>query len=262
MARATERRLRAAPLRRGGLTAVATVLGAAALLATAGDALAVDSLAVSASPGAQATVPMTIAAHGTTSEPSTLRVFVAPGAGCASDGAAASSAALQSQRAGSVEVISEQPSGSFAYSAQYTPPAAGGYATCAYLFRASATSSVSSQVSQGFAVGAAPSPPPPPAPGGEPGDGGGVAVAQTPHCVVPRLVGHTYEGARTLLHRAGCIVGKVAKPDVKKARPLKRGGRRRILEVKSQLTPAGTVLKTRAPVSLRLQYVTPTSRYR
>jgi hypothetical protein len=227
------------------------------LLLGAGDALAVDSLSVSASPGPQATVPMTIGASGSTSEPSKLRVFVAQGGNCANTGSASTSAALQAQRSGSVEVLSQDPSGGFSYVTSYTPPAAGSYSICAYLFRTSETSNVSSQVSQGFAVAAAPVTAPPPA--GDTGDTGDTTVAQTKHCVVPKLKNHTYEGARKLLHRAGCIVGKVAKPDKKKARPLKRGGRRRILKVSTQSSPAGAVRRARAPISLRLKYVTPKS---
>jgi hypothetical protein len=237
----------------------ATALSAGALLLGAGDALAVDSLSVSSTPGAQATVPMTITARGSTSEPSRLRVFVAQGGDCANTaGSASASAATQKLRAGSLEVLSESPSGNFAYAASYTPPAPGSYAVCAYMFRASETSNVSSQVSQGFSVAAAPATPPPTA-----GDGSGVTgdepVVAARQCVVPKLKNHTYEGARTLLHRAGCIVGKVAKPDMKKARPLKRGGRRRILKVSTQSSPAGAVRRARAPISLRLKYVTPKS---
>lgn len=243
--------------RRGGTIALATALGVGTLLLGAGDALAVDSLSVSASPGAQATVPMTIGARGSTSEPSKLRVFVAQGGNCANAGGASTSAVAQSQRSGSVEVLSQDPSGAFSYVTSYTPPAPGSYALCAYLFRSSETSNVSSQVSQGFAVAAAPAPAP--APAAETSDAGDT-VAQTKHCIVPKLKNHTYEGARKLLHRAGCIVGKVAKPDKKKARPIKRGGRRRILKVSTQSSPAGAVRRARAPISLRLKYVTPTSK--
>lgn len=225
------------------------------MLLGAGDALAVDSLSVSASAGAQATVAMTIGARGSTSEPSKLRVFVAQGGDCANTGSASAGAALQSQRSGSTEVLSEDPSGPFSYVTSYTPPAPGSYSICAYLYRVSETSNVSSQVSQGFAVAAAPTPPAPP-PADAPGD---TPVAQTKHCVVPKLKNQTYKGARTLLHRAGCIVGKVAKPDKKKARPLKRGGRRRVLEVSTQSSPAGAIRRARAPISLRLKYVTPKS---
>jgi hypothetical protein len=256
MARATDKTGRG---RRGGTVALATALGAGTLLLSAGDALAVDSLSVSASPGAQATVPMTIGASGSTSGPSKLRVFVAQGGNCANTGSASTSAAAQALRSGSVEVLSQDPSGGFSYVTSYTPPAAGSYAVCAYLFRASDTSNVSSQVSQGFAVAAAPAATTPPPPAGDTGDTGDTTVAQTKHCVVPKLKNHTYEGARKLLHRAGCIVGKVAKPDKKKARPLKRGGRTRILKVSTQSSPAGAVRRARAPISLRLKYVTPKS---
>jgi hypothetical protein len=252
VARATDRLGRT---RRGGTVVLTSALAAGTLLLGAGDAFAVDSLSVSASPGPQATVPMTIGAQGSTSEPSKLRVFVAQGGDCANTASASTSAAAQAQRSGSVEVLSQDPSGSFSYVTSYTPPAAGSYAICAYLFRTTETSNVSSQVSQGFAVGAAPVTAPPPA--GDSGDMGDTTVAQTQHCVVPKLKNHTYDGARKLLHRAGCIVGKVAKPDVKKARPVKRGGRRRILKVSTQSSPAGAVRRARAPISLRLKYVTP-----
>lgn len=248
-------------MRRVATGGLATALGAGALLLGAGDALAVDSLAVSASPTPQATVAMTIGAHGSTSAPSKLRVFVAQGGVCANTTDAAVSATMQSQRSGSTEVMSLEPSGDFSYVTQYTPPAAGSYAICAYLFRSSTGSDVSSQVSQGFAVAAAPAPPPPPPPPGDgSGDTGDTTVAATKHCVVPKLHNHTYEGARLLLHRAGCIVGKVAKPDKKKARPLKRGGRRRILKVSTQSSPPGATRRARAPISLRLKYVTPKSK--
>ncbi len=241
-----------------GLVGLAAALGTGTLLFGATDALAVDSLAVSASPSPQATVAMTIGARGSTSEPSKMRVFVARGGECANAGGASASAAAQSQRSDSVEVFSQDPSGAFSFVTQYTPPAAGNYAICAYLYRSSETSNVSSQVSQGFAVAAAPAPPPAP-PAGDPGTERETPVAQTKHCVVPKLKNHTYEGARKLLHRSGCIVGNVAKPDKKKARPVRRGGKRRILKVASQGTPAGKVLKARARVSLRLKYVTPKS---
>jgi len=201
---------------------------------------------------------MTITAHGSSSEPSSLRVFVQQGgAECASGaaGGGAANAANEAARPGTTEVISETTSGAFNYAATYTPPAAGTYKVCAYSFRTGPVSSASSQVSQAFTVAEGPAPP---AAGTPPGSGDSTSdVATTDKCVVPKLKGRTYKTARKRLHAAGCIVGKVIRPAKKKAAPLRPGGRRRILKVRSVTPKAGTVLKARGRVTLRLVYVTP-----
>jgi hypothetical protein len=231
------------------------VTSAAVLLAGAAEALAVDSIAVRASEGAQAGVPMTITASGSSSEASTLRVFVHQGDGCANTaGGAAANADRQAARSGSTEVITKTPNGPYSYAASYTPPAPGSYAICAYLFRTSTTGSTSSQVSSGFGVAAAPAG----AAGTAPGSGDSASgVAKTANCIVPKLKGRMYETARKRLHAAGCIIGKTIRPSKKKAAPLHPGGRRRILKVLSTSPKAGTVLKARGRVTVRLVYVTP-----
>ena len=199
---------------------------------------------------------MTISARGSSDAPSQLRVFVQRGGDCASGGTggAAANAARQATKSGSTEVISEETSGAFNYVAQYTPPAAGSYKICAYIYRAGANGSMSSQVSQAFSVAE----PPPAAPGSAPGASEtSDTVADEANCVVPKLKGRMYTTARKRLHAAGCIVGKVVRPSKKKAAPLRKGGRRRILKVLSQSPRAGSVLAARSRVSLRLIYVTP-----
>jgi hypothetical protein len=236
-------------------------LTGALMLVAAGEALALDSLSVSSSPGAQATVPMTIGAQGATAAPSALRVFVQQGGGDCAHGPTA--AADESAKSTASEVIAQSPSGSFSYAASYTPPVSGSYAICAYVNRASADSDVSSEVSQTFVAAAAP---PPPAPSTtSPGNGTASNGATTPskegakktRCVVPKLSGRTYTQARTLIHHAGCIVGAVSKPSPSRSRPLHKGGRRRVLTVSHQITKPGKVLKARGRVSLVLKYVTP-----
>ena len=241
-------------------TSLAAALSASLLLAAgAADALAApDSLTIGGTSAPQATVPMTITARGSSSEPSRLRVFVQQGGGeCAAGaaGGAAANAAAEAARAGTTEVISENTSGAFSYAASYTPPAAGVYKVCAYSYRTGPVSSASSQVSQAFSVAAAPAAP---ASGSPPGSGNpGSDVAMTDACVVPKLQGRMYETARTRLHAAGCIIGKTIRPSKKKAAPLHAGGRRRILKVLSTSPKAGTVLKARGHVTVRLVYVTP-----
>ncbi len=199
---------------------------------------------------------MTITASGSSSEPSRLRVFVQQGGGeCASGaaGGAAANSANQAARSGTTEVISENTSGAFSYAATYTPPVAGSYRVCAYSFRAGPVSSASSQVSQAFTVAGAPVP----AAGTAPGSAAPTGVAKTSKCVVPKLRGRMLETARKRLHAAGCIIGKVIRPSKRKAAPLRPGGRRRILKVMSSSPKAGTELKARGRVTLRLVYVTP-----
>lgn len=225
------------------------------LLTGAADARAADSISVSASEAPQAGVAMTIGARGSSDAPSRLRVFVQQGGDCATGGAggAAANATRQAAKSGSTEVIDVGTSGAFNYVAPYTPPAAGAYKICAYTFRSDPTGSMSSQVSQGFSV----SEPPPAAPASTPGTADGDTVAKTASCVVPKLYMRMYATARKRLHAAGCIVGKVVRPSKKKAAPVRKGGRRRILKVLSQSPKHGAVLTSRARVNLRLVYATP-----
>jgi hypothetical protein len=229
-------------------------LSASLVLTGAADARAADSLTISASEAPQAGVAMTIAARGSSNAPSRLRVFVQQGGDCAAGtGGAAANATRQAAKSGSTEVIDAETSGAFNYAASYTPPVAGTYKICAYVFRSGPNGSMSSQVSQAFSV----SEPPPAAPGSTPGAATDDTVAPKSNCVVPRLYMRMYATARKRLHAAGCIVGKVVRPSKKKAAPVRRGGRRRILKVLSQSPKPGAVLKARARVNLRLVYVTP-----
>jgi hypothetical protein len=189
-------------------------LGAAALLsvtlltASTGVALANSLSAPKVSPSPRAGQPSTISITGSTTTPSTLRVFVEPsGSGCAGGGSGAANAEAQAQRVGSVEVINRIPTGPFVYTVPYTPPTAGIYSLCAYLFGPT-TATGASQVSSSFSVAPAPpnltpiAPAPPPT---------GIAPARRgpTRCVVPQLHGRTDLAARKLLHRAGCAAGTV-----------------------------------------------------
>ena len=126
------RRTRAAhprwmPTNLGRIAALSLVLGA---LPSATAAAAQGTLNAPAfSPGARATVPMTIAVSGVADPSGTLRVYVLPGGGTCSvtDNA-------PSVPPGATEVIAKSPEGPFSYSATYTPPAEGSYSLCAYLF--------------------------------------------------------------------------------------------------------------------------------
>ena len=150
------------------------------------------------------------------------------------------------QRVGSVEVITRAPTAAFAYSATYTPPAAGNYALCAYLFGATAATGAS-QVSTNFSV--APAPPPPSVAGTPPA---GVAPLPTgttaTRCVVPNLKGRTYLGARKRLRRAGCSTGTVY-------RPTRTAPKGMVLRVTWQLQKPGSVRKLNSRVTLRLSFV-------
>ena len=241
-----------------GLTAVSLAL--ALTLLGGADAAQASSLTTSVSPDARAGTPMTVSAQGTADEPATLRVFVqqGDGGGCAGGGAGAANAEAQSARPGSTEVITQQPSGPFAYSAPYTPPAAGSYALCAYLFGSTAATGAS-QVSASFSV--APAPPPPAAttqltpPLTQPTAPGATGTAAPKRCVVPKLKGRTYLGARKLIRRAGCSVGTVYRPDRRTKRI--QAARGRVLRVVSQFPRPGTVRQAKARLMLRLAYVTP-----
>lgn len=236
----------------------AATIGVAALVgATCGVAYAADSLSLQTSPGAKAGAPVTVRATGSTSAPSTLRVFVQEGgAGCASgdSGAGSPSAAdgaeQESRRTGATEVVSATPNGQFSESGQFTPARAGTYRLCAYLFRSSGGSSVSSQVSKTFGVAEAD----PPsdtgaAPGSEPSGAPTPLAGAKTRCVVPRLRRHSYAYARKLIRRGGCRVGKVSRPSHRSER---RSGRPRRLVVICQRPRPKAVRKLNTRVNVRL----------
>ena len=238
---------------------ISTMAAAVALtLLLAVDAARANSLSTAVSPGARASVPMTVTASGSADPTAALRVYVQQGGGggCAGGASGAENAQAQSVRAGSTQVIAEQPVGAFSYSATYTPPVAGSYTLCAYLFGSSpGTGASMSAVS--FSVG--PAPPPPPAtttPGGSPG-----ATSTTPRrtrCVVPKLKGRTYLGARKLIRRAGCSVGIVYRPDRRTKRIREAQGK--VLRVVSQYPPPRSVRRLNFRLMIRLAYVNPPRR--
>ena len=241
---------------RTGLTRPNRALAAAASLALAllavpgaGVASANSLVAPTISPAnPRATQPATISISGTATTASSLRVFVqpSPAIGCAGGGSGAANAAAQAQRAGSVEVIGREPTGAFIYSATYTPPAAGNYALCAYLYGASAATGAS-QVATNFTVAPAPPNPPPPVTGTPPA---GVAPTGTTatRCIVPNVRKRTYLGARKRLRRAGCSVGTVY-------RPTRTAPKGMVLRVTWQLQKPGSVRKLNSRVMLRLSFV-------
>ena len=242
-----------------GLTRPRRTLGGAAALALAllavpgaGVASANSLAAPKVSPSIpRATQPATISISGTATTPSVLRVFVqpSPASGCAGGGSGAANAAAQAQRPGSVEVISREPTAAFAYSAAYTPPAAGNYALCAYLYGATAATGAS-QVSTNFSVAPAPPVLPPSAVGTPPPAGTAPSPTGSPatRCVVPNVKGRTYLGARTRLRRAGCSVGTVY-------RPTRTAPKGMVLRVTWQLQKPGTVRKLNSRIMLRLSFV-------
>jgi len=241
---------------RMGLTRPRRTLAAAASLALtllavpgAGLASANTLVAPTISPAnPRATQPATISISGTATTASSLRVYVQPSAtaGCAGGASGAANAAAQAQRAGSVEVISREPSAAFAYSATYTPLSAGNYALCAYLYGETAATGAS-QVATNFSVAPAPPNPPPPVAGTPPA---GVAPTGTTatRCVVPNVKKRTYLGARTWLRRAGCSVGTVY-------RPTRTAPKGMVLRVTWQLQKPGSVRKLNSRVTLRLSFV-------
>ena len=241
---------------RTGLTRPRRTLGAVASLALtllaipgAGVASANSLAAPTVSPSnPRATQPATISISGTATTASFLRVFVQPfpAIGCAGGGSGAANAAAQAQRAGSVEVINRQPTAAFVYSATYTPPAAGNYALCAYLYGATAATGAS-QVSTNFSVAPAPIPPPPVA--GTPPSAGVAPTGTTARrCVVPNVKGRTYLGARKWLRRAGCSVGTVY-------RPTRTAPKGKVLRVTWQLQKPKSVRKLNSRIMLRLSFV-------
>jgi len=257
---AHERGIPTNPVRAGARTASVIALGLAlALMLLAADAAQANTLhAPTASPGAQATVPMTISASGSADPTATLRVYVQQGGACPSS----ANVEAGTIPAGSTEVIAHQPVGPFAYSGTYTPPVAGSYSICAFLFGGSNAGTSASSTS--FAVGPAPPPPPPAAPPpAAPPDATnsptapgvtGTTPART-RCVVPTLKGRTYRGARLLIRRAGCSVGSVFRPDLRTGRVARARGR--VLRVVLQYPKPRRVRKLGARVTLRLAYVTP-----
>jgi hypothetical protein len=242
---------------RRGLTRPRRTLGAAAALAlgllaipAAGVASANTLAAPTISPShPRATQPATIGISGTASTPSILRVFVqpSPAIGCAGGGSGEANADAQAQRPGSVEVITRAPTAAFAYSATYTPPGAGNYALCAYLYGATAATGAS-QVSTNFSVLPAPIPPPPPPAGTTPPVGVAPTATTATRCVVPNVKGRTYLGARTRLRRAGCSVGTVY-------RPTRTAPKGMVLRVTWQLQKPGSVRKLNSRIMLRLSFV-------
>ncbi len=238
-----------------GLTHPRSALGGATLLAVAllampgaGVAAANRLAAPTVSPTPRAGVPMTIGVSGTADTPSTLRVFVqaSPATGCAGGGSGAANADAQAQRVGATEVITRTPTAAFADSATYTPPAAGNYSLCAYLYGATPATGAS-QVSTNFSVAPAP-PVPPPSVAGTPPAGVAPTHRAAKRCVVPNLKGRTYRGARKLLRRAGCSVGTVY-------RPTRTAPRGMVLRVTWQLQKPRSVRKVNSRVMLRLGFV-------
>lgn len=240
---AHERGIPTNPVRAGARTASVIALGLAlALMLLAADAAQANTLhAPTASPGAQATVPMTISASGSADPTATLRVYVQQGGACPSS----ANVEAGTIPAGSTEVIAHQPVGPFAYSGTYTPPVAGSYSICAFLFGGSNAGTSASSTS--FAVGELVA------------SGGAAGVTNTTpaktRCVVPTLKGRTYRGARLLIRRAGCSVGSVFRPDLRTGRVARARGR--VLRVVLQYPKPRRVRKLGARVTLRLAYVTP-----
>ena len=239
---------RMGPTRPGRTLAAAATL-ALTLLAIPGTGVAsANSLAApTISPAnPRATQPATISISGVATAESVLRVFVQPLAAisCAGGGSGEANAGAQAQRAGSVEVITRAPAAAFAYSATYTPPAAGNYALCAYLYGTTAAMGAS-QVSSNFSVAPAP---PPPASGTPPPVGVAPTHTTATRCVVPNVKGRTYLGARTRLSRAGCSVGTVY-------RPTRTAPKGMVLRVTWQLQKPASVRKLNSRVTLRLSFV-------
>lgn len=236
--------------RRPRATALAVALAAALLGADVAHASTLHAPTYSS--GARATVPMTIGASGVADTPASLRVYVQRGGACPTSANVLAGAIP----AGSTEVIAEQPSGPFAYSATFTPPDAGSYSICAFLF-GSTTNTGTSATATSFGVG--PAPPPaattqPPRPGAT-----GTAPRRT-RCVVPTLKGRTYLGARKLIRRAGCSVGIVYRPDRRTKRI--RVAQGKVLRVVSQYPRPRSVRRLNFRLMVRLAYVDPPRRSR
>jgi hypothetical protein len=244
---AHERRI---PTSLGRITALSLTLGATLLgPAAAAQANALDR--PTSSPGARATVPMTIGVSGSADPSATLRVYARPGSGsCVLTGGQPVPAA------GSTEVIAQQPAtGPFSFTGTYTPAVEGQHSVCAFLFGPS-PGSASVVTSGNFTVG--PAPPPPPATGTNSSPTAPGATGTTPRrtrCVVPTLKGRTYLGARTLIRRAGCSVGTVYRPGPRTARAERARGR--VLRVVLQYPKPRSVRRLNSRLMLRLAYVAP-----
>lgn len=228
-------------------TALSLALALAGLGAAAGAAQANTLNGPTVSSGARATVPMTVSVSGSADPTAALRVYVQPsGIPCAS------SSTVPTQGApGAAEVISQEPVGAFSYSGMYTPPAAGAYTVCAYLFGVSSNTGTSA-ASTSFVAGPAP-PPPPPGSTNPSGPGATGTAPAAERCIVPKLKGRTYLGARTRLRRAGCNVGTVFRPGRATSRRLRAQGR--VLRVVTQYPKPRSVKKAGFRVMLRLAYV-------
>ncbi len=246
---------------RGRAASVTALSLALAVTLLGADAARANTLTFPAlSPGARATVPMTIAVSGDADPSASLRVYVQQGGdGCAGEGSGLQRAQAQAMRPGSTEVINRQPFGPFSVQGTYTPPAAGPYSACAYLFGASPGASAST-TSSSFTVGPAPPPPAPPAGTNQPPSASGVpgTVPRPKRCVVPALKGRTYLGARKLIRRAGCSVGTVYRPSLATARGERSRGR--VLRVVLQYPKPRSVRKLNSRLLLRLAYVNPPRR--
>jgi hypothetical protein len=231
---------------------VAALSLALALLLLAADAAQANRLnGPTYSAGPRATVPMTISASGVADTPASLRVYVQQSGACPTS----ANVVAGTIPAGTTEVIAQQPTGPFSYSATFTPPAPGSYSICAFLF-GSTTNTGTSATATSFGVGPAP-PPPPPRAGTTPPPAPG-ATGTTPRrtrCVVPTLKGRTYLGARTLIRRAGCSVGIVYRPDRRTKRIREAQGK--VLRVVSQYPRPRSVRRLNFRLMVRLAYVTP-----
>lgn len=242
------RRRRVASARALGLTLAVALLGA--------DAAHANTLhAPTYSSGARATVPMTIGASGVADTPSSLRVYVQRSGPCPTS----ANVVAGTIPAGSTEVIAEQPVGSFSYSGTFTPPAAGSYSVCAFLFGSSAMVGTSATATS-FSVGPAPPPPPPAATTQQPAPGATSTAPRRTRCVVPTLKGRTYRGARKLIRRAGCSVGIVYRPDRRTKRIREAQGK--VLRVVSQYPRPRSVRRLNFRLMIRLAYVDPPRRSR
>ncbi|MDP1849763.1 MAG: hypothetical protein Q8K79_18395 [Solirubrobacteraceae bacterium] len=238
--------------RAASATALAVALAAALLGADAAQANTLHAPTYSA--GARATVPMTISASGVADTPASLRVYVQRGGACPTSANVVAGAIP----AGSTEVIAQQPTGPFSYSATFTPPVAGSYSICAFLF-GSTTNTGTSATATSFGVGPAP-PPPPAGTTQQPGPGATGATPRRTRCVVPTLKGRTYLGARKLVRRAGCSVGIVYRPDRRTKRIREAQGK--VLRVVSQYPRPRSVRRLNFRLMLRLAYVNPPRRSR
>ena len=136
-----------APARgRGRAASVMALSLALALTLLGADAAHAHSLnGPTYSPGARATVPMTIGASGSADPTAALRVYVQQGGACPTS----ANVEAGTIPAGLTEVIARSSrSGAFSYSGTYTPPVAGSYSICAFLFGGSANTGTSAIVDE------------------------------------------------------------------------------------------------------------------